>query len=114
MCSRLAVSLLGCWLCVVDAQVLQDPTRPVGAPADARRTTTGNVEGMVLNAVFVAEQGSHALINNTRMSIGDSIQGAILTQIDVDSVTLVHNQKEHKLRLKKQIEEIKTDVSNQF
>lgn len=75
----------------------RDPTRPYSAEAIAApgsRTTAFNV-----SAIFVSKARRVAIVNGQRVTEGDSINGAVVVEINKDALRLNLNGKELTTRL---------------
>lgn len=102
------------------AQELVDPTRPKDSRRVETATGTDKASGPAglaafqLSAIFKRKEKALVIINGKTLGKGDSIQGAIVAEIGLDSVTLNVEDESKTLYLMKQTKDIKTDVSNQF
>jgi hypothetical protein len=75
------------------ADILVDPTRPVGyiAPivqSDTQSTKATSVRQWTLNTTLVSPYQKIAMINGKRLEVGDSINNAVLVAIDHQKVDL--------------------------
>jgi sRNA-binding protein len=88
--------LLG-FVTTADAEPDRDPTRPYSPQSVASpgsRTTAFNV-----SAIFVSKTRRVAILNGQRVTEGDSINGAIVVEINKDALRLNLNGKELTTRL---------------
>ncbi|MBT8090254.1 MAG: general secretion pathway protein GspB [Gammaproteobacteria bacterium] len=80
-----------------DAQSDRDPTRPYSAPSVV---SPGNSQsGFNVSAIFVSKIRRVAIVNGRRVTEGDSINGAIVVEINKDALRLNLNGKELTTRL---------------
>jgi len=80
-----------------NAEPDRDPTRPYSAQAIASpgsRTTAFNV-----SAIFVSKARRVAIVNGQRVTEGDSINGAVVVEINKEALRLNLNGKELTTRL---------------
>ena len=66
------------------AQEMRDPTRPY-KPAVVKKAFKPS---FVVNAIFVSSRRQVAVINGQRVSVGDDIDGATVTDIQKHQITL--------------------------
>ncbi len=91
-----AALLLG-YVPTASADPDRDPTRPYSAQSvvsPGSRTMTFNV-----SAIFVSKARRVAIVNGQRVTEGDSINGAIVVEINKDALLLNLNGKELTTRL---------------
>ncbi len=82
---RLVVVLLALTLSnVAIAQEMRDPTRPY-KPAAVRKAIQPS---FVVNAIFVSSRRQVAVVNGQRVTVGDRIDGAVVTDIEKHQITL--------------------------
>lgn len=82
--------LLACTGNAIATEQLQDPTRPSGfVAADAAHAGVPKAPDFVLNALWIAPGKRSALINNRRVTVGDSIDTARVLDIRRDGVVLL-------------------------
>lgn len=84
----------------IATEQLQDPTRPSGfvATPSARADTPQRPE-FVLNALWIAPGRRSALINNRRVTVGDSVGTAHVLDIRRDAVVLLRGNERLTLRV---------------
>jgi hypothetical protein len=94
------IMLLACTGGALAAEQLQDPTRPsVLTDAGNARTATPLATDFVLNALWIAPTERSALINNRRVTVGDSIGTARVLDIRRDGVVLLRGNEQLTLRV---------------
>ncbi len=75
-------------------EVLVDPTRPLDLRLLSGEVSINEEGGVVLlpvfnlNSVLIREGSRLAVVNEQRVAVGDSVNGAVVTAIDNDGVTL--------------------------
>ena len=79
------------------ADILVDPTRPVGyiAPvvqSEAQPAKTNSARQWTLNTTLVSPYQKIAMINGKRLEVGDSINQAVVIAIDHQKVDLQHER----------------------
>ena len=93
---------------VVDGEELVDPTRPLFIAATSDTETGIDVSGFIRSVVpsswdvsFIRASGSTpmAVVNNERVTIGDSVGGAEVLEISRNSVTLLINDEERQISI---------------
>lgn len=68
------------------ATEFRDPTRPWQQPVE--RQTVQPSRSFVVNAIFVSSRRRLAIVDGVRVRVGDSVRGAVVTDISKDQVTL--------------------------
>jgi hypothetical protein len=96
--------------CGVSAQVLPDPTRPQESNSAAR--SIGQVDALLLSAIFISEQSKQAIINNKSFIEGQVIQGFTIFSIAKNRVEL-RGPEGHKI-LQLINNDIKKDANDDF
>lgn len=93
-----------CWLCIsllitgmVNANPLNDPTRPPGARAVAAASSEQQSLPS-LQAVFVGEQAG-AILNQQYLALGEARNGYRLQRVEADAVVVLFNSQQYRLRL---------------
>lgn len=95
-----SIVLFACVGSAVATEQLQDPTRPSGFVAtDAGHASTPKTPDLVLNALWIAPGERSALINNRRVTVGDSIGAARVLDIRRDAVVLLRGNEQLTLRV---------------
>ena len=92
-----AAALLLAFVPTASADSDRDPTRPYSAPSvvsPGSRTSAFDV-----SAIFVSKARRIAIVNGQRVTEGDSINGAIVVEINKDALRLNLNGKELTTRL---------------
>ena len=92
---------------VIDGEDLVDPTRPFAFTALGVDTDTGFLDRFVtavptsfeVTIVRASSSSPLAVVNNQRVTIGDSIGGALVIAIDRSGVTLLVNDEEIRVNL---------------
>ena len=92
---------------VIDGEELVDPTRPLFAGAVVESDDTGlpdrtrNILPANFDVTFVRASSSSpiAIVNDQRVTVGDTIGGAQVTGIDRNGVTLSVNGQERRITL---------------
>lgn len=74
-----------------------DPTRPIDYKPATR--AVGNVSGLTLQSLLIAQQRKHAVINGQRVKEGDRVSGAKVLQITAEGVVVEHSGKRRTLKL---------------
>ena len=90
---KLLITLL-LFLISLDARAMRDPTRPANYAADG----VSVVNGYMLNSVMISAKRKLALVNDTFVKQGDSIDGAKVIKIQSNSVIL--SKREHQFEVK--------------
>ncbi len=75
-----------------------DPTRPYAAPVPIRAAIA---KSFVVNAIFVSSHRQIAVINGQRVAVGDTVDGATVTRIERNLITLDANGREVTASLKR-------------
>ena len=91
------VALLLGFVPTASAESDRDPTRPYSVPSAVSagsRTSAFNV-----SAIFVSKVRRIAIVNGRRVTEGDSVNGAIVVEINKDALRLNLNGKELTTRL---------------
>ena len=103
--------LVGCQVAVadvIDGEELIDPTRPLFFSTTSSLGSDVDVSGFISNVIpsswdvsFVRASGSSpmAIVNNERVTIGDTVGGAEVIEIDRNSVTLLINDEERRISI---------------
>lgn len=116
MYNNILILLLFFCIFETNSQVLRDPTQPAGTKgvSGSQSDNQTDIANLILSAVFISKENTRAVINGRNLVPGDVVQGATVLKIETGAVTLLHEQQEHTLYVKKQPQEIKSDVSNRF
>lgn len=91
-----AALLLG-FLPTAGAESDRDPTRPYSAPSVV--SPGGKTSAFNVSAILVSKARRIAIVNGQRVTEGDSINGAIVVEINKDALRLNLNGKELTTRL---------------
>jgi hypothetical protein len=84
---------------IAEDGALNDPTRPLGALATA--TGSGlSIVPLILQAIFVRDGSSSAIINGISLRVGDSAFGYTLKEIGPQAVLLENRADEQWLQLR--------------
>ena len=87
VCCLLGLSVLQLWLAAgVQAQLLQDPTRPPGRAQVAAPPAALRVE-----AILIASERRVVIVNGQLLRTGDWVEGAQIAEIQADRVTFRRN-----------------------
>ena len=93
---------------VIDGEELIDPTRPLFISTISSLGGDIDVSGIIANVIpsswdvsFIRASGSSpmAVVNNERVTIGDTVGGAEVIEIDRNSVTLLINEEERRISI---------------
>ena len=82
----------------IDGEELKDPTRPYGISIEVPVVSV-NANRFRLQFVRAGDDSAVAVINERRLEIGDTIDGALVKNIERDHVTLDLNGQEIEIRL---------------
>ena len=74
---------------------LRDPMRPYSPPTRVAEQKTS----FVLNAIFVSSRRKLAIVNGERVRVGQTIDGAVVRDIQADHMTLSHGGRSFTLSL---------------
>ena len=96
MLTVLAALLLG-FVSTARAETDRDPTRPYSAQAVVSPGST--TSAFNVSAIFVSKVRRIAIVNGRRVTEGDSINGAVVVEINKDALRLNLNGKEITTRL---------------
>lgn len=103
---KLAVLIAGAgWAAVVSASPLPDPTRPVDRTVSAGPTAATRPAGPVLQSTLVSPTRKVAIISGQAVQVGDTVQGAVVTEISAYEVKLAKGGRELRLRLHPKLKE---------
>ena len=93
---------------VIDGEEFIDPTRPLFFSVTGDAPSGVDVSALISNVIpsswdvsFLRASGSSpvAVVNNERVTIGDSVGGAEVVEIDRNSVTLLINNEERRISI---------------
>ena len=93
---------------VIDGEDFADPTRPLFLSTTSGAITDIDVSAFIGNVIpsswdvsFVRASGATpmAVVNNERVTIGDSVGGAQVVEIDRNGVTLLINEEERRISI---------------
>ncbi len=98
--AALVVFALGLgWPAAGAANALPDPTRPSGFAARSAHAAPAGPAGPVLQSTLVAPDRKTAIISGKQVRIGDTFQGAVITDITAYEVRMSKGGRETRLRL---------------
>lgn len=95
----LAALLALAWAGAGSASSLSDPTRPPDFAARTARAAPAGPARPVLQSTLVAPDRKTAVISGKQVQIGDSFQGAVITDITAYEVRMRKGGRETRLRL---------------
>lgn len=93
---------------VIDGEDFTDPTRPLFLGPASGAASDIDVSAFISNVIpsswdvsFIRASGSApmAVVNNERVTIGDSVGGAQVVEIDRNGVTLLINEEERRISI---------------
>jgi MSHA biogenesis protein MshK len=84
----------------VATYAFSDPTQPLGFAATTRTNTVSSApSGPVLQSTLVSPQRRLAVISGKQVRVGDSLNGAVITEISPYQVRMKKGERETTLRL---------------
>lgn len=90
---------------LIDGEDFRDPTEPIVSAAPVREVESGGLfsafapSAFTLTFVRDSDTSPMAVINDTRVTIGDRINGALVVAIDRNGVTLRVNDEDSRINL---------------
>lgn len=84
-----------------DGEVLQDPTKPQLWQTAVPKKQQQKEPTFKLSYIVASGQEKRAMINGHKVVVGDLISGALVKQINSDSVYLFYKGKQKELRMNK-------------
>lgn len=87
------------WAGAGAADSLPDPTRPPDFAPRAPRAATAGPTGPVLQTTLVGPGRKTAIISGQHVQVGDTFQGAVITDISAYEVRMSKGGRETRLRL---------------
>ncbi|HEX9810732.1 MAG TPA: MSHA biogenesis protein MshK [Burkholderiales bacterium] len=76
-----------------------DPTQPMGHAGATSRAAPSRPEGPVLQSTLVSPQRRLAVISGKQVRVGDTVNGAVVTEISQYEVRITQGGRETTLRL---------------
>lgn len=81
------------------AFAFSDPTQPMGHTGNSSRVAPSRPKGPVLQSTLVSPQRRLAVISGKQVRVGDTVNGAVVTEISQYEVRMKQGGRETTLRL---------------